>query len=211
MNLNQAIFMVVIVTLAALGFSTLIGYVWDKCVEFCKLLREMGVFFRSRKQGSHIIEIKVKPSSTMLKRREVKPQPRRMPEVVTESADVYIETEEVAIDEVEPERVTHEEEEADESLFLSINFQGESYSSTHSITVDDLEHMAETLAAKSPSIKDEARAADTMLKLKDSPMMELISAATGDKVKKLVDSVVNNAPKIKKEGYDYSKYITTEL
>ena len=220
--MKEVIFKTVIITLAGVGFSTLICYIWDKCREFRRFNNELNVFIQSRKQGKRVIEIKV-AKSALIPKTEIEPvpiEPAREVEQIQQPKPLREDPPKEKppkVTEPQPQapapapkvgkEVNSEGDEEMESLFVALEFEGEDYTSSHTVSADDLGHLAQVLGSDNTTVRDEARAVNTMLRLKDSPMMEQISNVTEKRVKRLVTSAVNNAPKIKKEGYDYSQYI----
>ncbi len=210
--MKEVIFITAIITLAGVGISTLICYVWDKCIEIRRFSKELNVFIQSRKQGKRVIEIKVAKSALIPEPaptepiKEVKQAPQ---EEEPQAEEPHAEQPKA---EPQPQALAPKEEKSTsddymESLFIALEFEGEDYTSSHTISADDLGHLARVLGSDDSSIRDEARAVNTLLRLKNSPMLEQISNLTEERVKKLVTSIANNVPKIKKEGYDYSQYI----
>lgn len=93
--------------------------------------------------------------------------------------------------------------------YITLEMDGEEYNLNESITVEELVQMGQTLSVQTAPIKDEVAAARTICKLRDSPLIDaLMSGQHKDRFNGLLVNAIANDPKIIKEGYDYSQFIT---
>lgn len=68
--------------------------------------------------------------------------------------------------------------------------------------------MGSVLSRKEAPIEEEVKAAETICKLHDSPMLQEIEKVAGGRVQELLERVMNQAPKAVQSGnFDYSKFI----
>ena len=95
-----------------------------------------------------------------------------------------------------------------EEEYVQVEFEGESHSLSESITAKELHHMGSVLSRKEVPIEEEVKAAETICKLHDSPMLQEIEKVAGGRVHELLERVMNQAPKAVQSGnFDYSKFI----
>ena len=135
----------------------------------------------------------------------VKPKaPKAEPEVI-ESVPMELSTQTEPQPEPQPDEMPQ-----DETLLITIDIEdGEGeYSLSEAVDGDELEHLSRTLSVKTAPIADEITAAGTIVKLKDSPLLDAFLGVTGNRVKDMFSNVAGQAPQVAKEGFNYSKFIT---
>lgn len=98
----------------------------------------------------------------------------------------------------------------EEEGYVLVEVQGESYSLSESITAKDLQQMGNVFSCKNAPIEEAAKAAETIYKIHDSPMFQAIKKAAGERVRKLLERVAEEAPKEVQSGnFDYKRFIKT--
>lgn len=183
--------------LAYIGMVQVYRSVQKQYLELKSLWIEIQSFLRARRKERRIITIKIysHPSSSP-------PSSSSKHETPMEMADKAVETK-------FEKASTGAEQTAEEQLFMGVEVDGEAYSLYENITTDELEQMGRVLSVETAPIKEEIAAASTICKLKDSPMLTDLIAITGNRVEELLKNIIISDPKIVKEGFDYSRYITT--
>lgn len=197
MNPTIIILTLILVGLAYIGAVQVYRHVRKRYLELTILWAEMKSFLRSRQKENRVITIKVhnqppSPPPASPKRAEV--QREVIDDVVVEPEDEEIPTDADYIPQ--------------EQLFISVEVDGEEYTLCENVTADELEQMSRTLSVKTAPINEEIVAANTICKLRDSPMLKDLIGITGNRVEELMKNVITSDSKIVKEGFDYSNYIT---
>ena len=163
-----------------------------------RLYRELRLFFRERGKGKFVVTIRI-------------PQKELSQEENVLLAELPIDEE---LQEQTPETEMSEETSPDiseeEEGYVLVEVQGESYSLSESITAKDLQQMGNVFSCKNAPIEEAAKAAETIYKIHDSPMFQAIKKAAGERVRKLLERVAEEAPKEVQSGnFDYKRFIKT--
>lgn len=195
MKIAIIILTLIIVGLAYIGAVQAYRYVRNWYLELKSLWTELIDFLRTRQKESRVITIKVHNGPPLSQSAPSLEQDKQ-----TKANEVKVPDDEATL--------TDADDIPDEQLFISIEMNGEEYSLCENVTADELEQMGKTLSVKTAPIQEEMVAATTICKLRNSPMLKDLIAITGNRVEELLKNVIINDPKINKEGFDYSKYIT---
>lgn len=195
MKIAIIILTLIIVGLAYIGAVQAYRYVRNWYLELKSLWTELIDFLRTRQKESRVITIKVHNRPPLSQSAPSLEQDKQ-----TKANEVKVPDDEATS--------TDADDIPDEQLFISIEMNGEEYSLCENVTADELEQMGKTLSVKTAPIQEEMVAATTICKLRNSPMLKDLIAITGNRVEELLKNVIINDPKINKEGFDYSKYIT---
>lgn len=196
--MKQVIVILLSVGLAYLGSVQVARFLYGRYRSAVRLYRELRLFFRERGKGKFVVTIRI-------------PQKELSQEENVLLAELPIDEE---LQEQTPETEMSEETSPDiseeEEGYVLVEVQGESYSLSESITAKELQQMGNVLSCKNASIEEAAKAAETIYKIHDSPMFQAIKKAAGERVRKLLERVAEEAPKEVQSGnFDYKRFIKT--
>lgn len=195
--MKQIVFILLSVGLAYLGSVEVARFLYGRYRSAVRLYRELRLFFRERGKGKFVVTIRI-------------PQKELSQEENILLAELPIEEEQ---QEQTPETRMSEEISPfipEEEDYVLVEVQGESYSLSESITVEELQQMGNVLSCKNTPIEEAAKAAETIYKIHDSPMFHAIKKAAGERVRELLERVAEEAPKeILSGNFDYKRFIKT--
>ena len=196
--MKQVIVILLSVGLAYLGSVQVARFLYGRYRSAVRLYRELRLFFRERGKGKFVVTIRI-------------PQKELSQEENVLLAELPIDEE---LQEQTPETEMSEETSPDiseeEEGYVLVEVQGESYSLSESITAKDLQQMGNVFSCKNAPIEEAAKAAETIYKIHDSPMFQAIKKAAGERVRKLLERVAEEAPKEVQSGnVDYQRFIKT--
>ena len=195
--MKQVIVILLSVGLAYLGSVQVARFLYGRYRSAVKLYRELRLFFRERGKGKFVVTIRI-------------PQKELSQEENVLLAELPIDEE---LQEQTPETEMSEETSPfipEEEDYVLVEVQGESYSLSESITVEELQQMGNVLSCKNAPIEEAAKAAETIYKIHDSPMFHAIKKAAGERVRELLERVAEEAPKeILSGNFDYKRFIKT--
>ena len=196
--MKQVIVILLSVGLAYLGSVQVARFLYGRYRSIVRLYRELRLFFRERGKGKFVVTIRI-------------PQKELSQEENVLLAELPIDEE---LQEQTPETEMSEETSPDiseeEEGYVLVEVQGESYSLSESITAKELQQMGNVLSCKNAPIEEAAKAAETIYKIHDSPMFQAIKKAAGERVRKLLERVAEEAPKEVQSGnFDYKRFIKT--
>ena len=196
--MKQVIVILLLVSLAYLGSVQVARFLYGRYRSAVRLYRELQLFFRERGKGKFVVTIRI-------------PQKEPSQEENILLAELPIEEEQ---QEQMPETGISEETSPDiseeEEGYVLVEVQGESYSLSESITVEELQQMGNVLSCKNAPIEEAAKAAETIYKIHDSPMFQAIKKAAGERVRELLERVAEEVPKEVQSGnFDYKRFIKT--
>ena len=196
--MKQVIVILLSVGLAYLGSVQVTRFLYGRYRSAVRLYRELQLFFRERGKGKFVVTIRI-------------PQKELSQEENVLLAELPIDEE---LQEQTPETEMSEETSPDiseeEEGYVLVEVQGESYSLSESITAKELQQMGNVLSCKNAPIEEAAKAAETIYKIHDSPMFQAIKKAAGERVRKLLERVAEEAPKEVQSGnFDYKRFIKT--
>ena len=196
--MKQVIVILLSVGLAYLGSVQVARFLYGRYRSAVRLYRELRLFFRERGKGKFVVTIRI-------------PQKELSQEGNVLLAELPIDEE---LQEQTPETEMSEETSPDiseeEEGYVLVEVQGESYSLSESITAKELQQMGNVLSCKNAPIEEAAKAAETIYKIHDSPMFQAIKKAAGERVRKLLERVAEEAPKEVQSGnFDYKRFIKT--
>lgn len=196
--MKQVIVILLSVGLAYLGSVQVARFLYGRYRSAVRLYRELRLFFRERGKGKFVVTIRI-------------PQKELSQEENVLLAELPIDEE---LQEQTPETEMSEETSPDiseeEEGYVLVEVQGESYSLSESITGKELQQMGNVLSCKNAPIEEAAKAAETIYKIHDSPMFQAIKKAAGERVRKLLERVAEEAPKEVQSGnFDYKRFIKT--
>lgn len=196
--MKQVIVILLSVGLAYLGSVQVARFLYGRYRSAVRLYRELRLFFRERGKGKFVVTIRI-------------PQKELSQEENVLLAELPIDEE---LQEQTPETEMSEETSPDiseeEEGYVLVEVQGESYSLSESITAKELQQMGSVLSCKNAPIEEAAKAAETIYKIHDSPMFQAIKKAAGERVRKLLERVAEEAPKEVQSGnFDYKRFIKT--
>ena len=196
--MKQVVFILLLVGLAYLGSVQVARFLYGRYRSIVRLYRDLQLFFRERGKGKVVVTIRI-------------PQKEPSQEENILLAELPIEEEqqeqmpETGMSEETSTSIPEEEED-----YVLVEVQGESYSLSESITVEELQQMGNVLSCKNAPIEEAAKAAETIYKIHDSPMFQAIKKAAGERVRELLDRVAEEAPKEVQSGnFDYKRFIKT--
>ena len=196
--MKQIVFILLSVGLAYLGSVQVACFLYGRYRSAVRLYRDLQLFFKERGKGKVVVTIRI---------------PKREP-----SQEENILLAELPIEEEQQEQTpgTGMSEETSTSIpeeeedYVLEEVQGESYSLSESITVEELQQMGNVLSCKNAPIEEAAKAAETIYKIHDSPMFQAIKKAAGERVRELLERVAKEAPKeILSGNFDYKRFIKT--
>ena len=196
--MKQVIFILLLVGLAYLGSVQVARFLYGRYRSTVRLYRDLQLFFRERGKGKVVVTIRI-PKRELSQEENIllaelpieEEQQEQMPEteMLEETVPSILEEEEVSV---------------------LVEVQGENHSLSESITVEELQQMGNVLSCKNAPIEEAAKAAETICKIQDSPMFQAIKKAAGERVRKLLDRVAEEAPKEVQSGnFDYKRFIKT--
>ena len=196
--MKQVIVILLSVGLAYLGSVEVARFLYGRYRSAVRLYRELRLFFRERGKGKFVVTIRI-------------PQKELSQEENVLLAELPIDEE---LQEQTPETEMSEETSPDiseeEEGYVLVEVQGESYSLSESITAEELQQMGSVLSCKNAPIEEAAKAAETIYKIHDSPMFQEIKKVAGERVRKLLERVAEEAPKEVQSGnFDYKRFIKT--
>lgn len=196
--MKQVIVILLSVGLAYLGSVQVARFLYGRYRSAVRLYRELRLFFRERGKGKFVVTIRI-------------PQKELSQEENVLLAELPIDEE---LQKQTPETEMSEETSPDiseeEEGYVLVEVQGESYSLSESITAKELQQMGNVLSCKNAPIEEAAKAAETIYKIHDSPMFQAIKKAAGERVRKLLERVAEEAPKEVQSGnFDYKRFIKT--
>lgn len=196
--MKQVIVILLSVGLAYLGSVQVARFLYGRYRSAVRLYRDLRLFFRERGKGKFVVTIRI-------------PQKELSQEENVLLAELPIDEEQ---QEQTPETEMSEETSPDiseeEEGYVLVEVQGESYSLSESITAKELQQMGNVLSCKNAPIEEAAKAAETIYKIHDSPMFQAIKKAAGERVRKLLERVAEEAPKEVQSGnFDYKRFIKT--
>ena len=196
--MKQVIVILLLVGLAYLGSVQVARFLYGRYRSAVRLYRELRLFFREQGKGKFVVTIRI-------------PQKELSQEENVLLAELPIDEE---LQEQTPETEMSEETSPDiseeEEGYVLVEVQGESYSLSESITAKELQQMGNVLSCKNAPIEEAAKAAETIYKIHDSPMFQAIKKAAGERVRKLLERVAEEAPKEVQSGnFDYKRFIKT--
>lgn len=196
--MKQVIVILLSVGLAYLGSVQVARFLYGRYRSAVRLYRELRLFFRERGKGKFVVTIRI-------------PQKELSQEENVLLAELPIDEE---LQEQTPETEMSEETSPDiseeEEGYVLVEVQGESYSLSESITAKELQQMGNVLSCKNAPIEEASKAAETIYKIHDSPMFQAIKKAAGERVRKLLERVAEEAPKEVQSGnFDYKRFIKT--
>lgn len=196
--MKQVIVILLSVGLAYLGSVQIARFLYGRYRSAVRLYRELRLFFRERGKGKFVVTIRI-------------PKKESSQEENVLLAELPIDEE---LQEQTPETGMSEETSPDiseeEEGYVLVEVQGESYSLSESITAKELQQMGNVLSCKNAPIEEAAKAAETIYKIHDSPMFQAIKKAAGERVRKLLERVAEEAPKEVQSGnFDYKRFIKT--
>ena len=196
--MKQVVFILLLVGLAYLGSVQVARFLYGRYRSIVRLYRDLQLFFKERGKGKVVVTIRI-------------PQKEPSQEENILLAELPIEEEqqeqmpETGMSEETSTSIPEEEED-----YVLVEVQGESYSLSESITVEELQQMGNVLSCKNAPIEEAAKAAETIYKIHDSPMFQAIKKAAGERVRELLDRVAEEAPKeILSGNFDYKRFIKT--
>ena len=196
--MKQVIFILLSVGLAYLGSVQVTRFLYGRYRSAVRLYHDLQLFFKERGKGKVVVTIRI-------------PQKESSQEENVLLAELPIEEEqheELSLETEVPEATAPTIPEEEESVLVEI--QGESYSLSESITVEELQQMGSVLSCKNAPIEEAAKAAETIYKIHDSPMFPAIKKAAGERVRELLERVAEEAPKEVLSGnFDYKRFIKT--
>ena len=196
--MKQVIVILLLVSLAYLGSVQVARFLYGRYRSAVRLYRDLRLFFRERGKGKFVVTIRI-------------PKKGSSQEENILLAELPIEEEQ---QEQMPETGISEETSPDiseeEEGYVLVEVQGESYSLSESITVEELQQMGNVLSCKNAPIEEAAKAAETIYKIHDSPMFQAIKKAAGERVRELLERVAEEVPKEVQSGnFDYKRFIKT--
>lgn len=196
--MKQVIVILLSVGLAYLGSVQVARFLYGRYRSAVRLYRELRLFFRERGKGKFVVTIRI-PQKELSQEENVLLAELPIDEELQEQ------TPETEMSEETSPNISEEEE-----GYVLVEVQGESYSLSESITAKELQQMGNVLSCKNAPIEEAAKAAETIYKIHDSPMFQAIKKAAGERVRKLLERVAEEAPKEVQSGnFDYKRFIKT--
>lgn len=196
--MKQVIVILLSVGLAYLGSVQVARFLYGRYRSAVRLYRELRLFFRERGKGKFVVTIRI-PQKELSQEENV----------LLAELPIYEELQEQT-PETEMSEETSPDISEEEEGYVLVEVQGESYSLSESITAKELQQMGNVLSCKNAPIEEAAKAAETIYKIHDSPMFQAIKKAAGERVRKLLERVAEEAPKEVQSGnFDYKRFIKT--
>lgn len=197
--MKQTFFILLLIGLAYLGSVQVACFLYDRYRKTKRLYQDLRRFFREREKGKVVVTIRIpkmeftQEENVLLAELPITLTPEEEDEDTENNKPVYSS---------ELQDMESEEE------YVQVEFERESHSLSESITARELRHMGSVLSRKDAPIEEEVKAAETICKLHDSPMLQEIEKVAGGRVHELLERVMNQAPKAAQSGnFDYSKFI----
>lgn len=195
--MKQTFFILLLVGLAYLGSVQVVRFLYDLHQKAKKLYQDLRLFFKERGKDKVVVTIRIP------KREFAQEENVLLPEL-----PIKPEEEDEDTEHSEPAESSEFQDMESEEEYVQVEFEGESHSLSESITAKELHHMGSVLSRKEAPIEEEVKAAETICKLHDSPMLQEIEKVAGGRVHELLERVMNQAPKAVQSGnFDYSKFI----
>ena len=196
--MKQVIFILLLVGLAYLGSVQVARFLYGRYRSTVRLYRDLQLFFRERGKGKVVVTIRIP-------KRELSQEENILLAELPIEEEQQEQMPETGMSEETSTSIPEEEED-----YVLVEVQGESYSLSESITVEELQQMGNVLSCKNAPIEEAAKAAETIYKIHDSPMFQAIKKAAGERVRELLDRVAEEAPKEVQSGnFDYKRFIKT--
>lgn len=196
--MKQVIFILLLVGLAYLGSVQVARFLYGRYRSTVRLYRDLQLFFRERGKGKVVVTIRIP-------KRELSQEEN----ILLAELPIEEEQQEQMLETGTSEEISQIGIEEEEDYVL-VEVQGENHSLSESITVEELQQMGNVLSCKNAPIEEAAKAAETICKIQDSPMFQAIKKAAGERVRKLLDRVAEEAPKeILSGNFDYKRFIKT--
>ena len=196
--MKQVVFILLLVGLAYLGSVQVARFLYGRYRSIVRLYRDLQLFFKERGKGKVVVTIRIP-------KRELSQEENILLAELPIEEEQQEQMPETGMSEETSTSIPEEEED-----YVLVEVQGESYSLSESITVEELQQMGNVLSCKNAPIEEAAKAAETIYKIHDSPMFQAIKKAAGERVRKLLDRVAEEAPKEVQSGnFDYKRFIKT--
>lgn len=196
--MKQVVFILLLVGLAYLGSVQVARFLYGRYRSTVRLYRDLQLFFRERGKGKVVVTIRIP-------KRELSQEENILLAELPIEEEQQEQMPETGMSEETSTSIPEEEED-----YVLVEVQGESYSLSESITVEELQQMGNVLSCKNAPIEEAAKAAETIYKIHDSPMFQAIKKAAGERVRELLDRVAEEAPKEVQSGnFDYKRFIKT--
>ena len=196
--MKQVIVILLLVSLAYLGSVQVTRFLYGRYRSAVRLYRELRLFFRERGKGKFVVTIRIPKKGSSQEENIL------LAELPIEE-EQQEQTPETGMSEETSPFIPEEEED-----YVLVEVQGESYSLSESITVEELQQMGNVLSCKNAPIEEAAKAAETIYNIHDSPMFQAIKKAAGERVRELLERVAEEAPKEVQSGsFDYKRFIKT--
>ena len=195
--MKQIVFILLSVGLAYLGSVEVARFLYGRYRSAVRLYHELRLFFRERGKGKVVVTIRIP-------KRESSQEENVLLAELPIDEELQEQTPETGMSEETSPFIPEEED------YVLVEVQGESYSLSESITVEELQQMGNVLSCKNAPIEEAAKAAETIYKIHDSPMFHAIKKAAGERVRELLERVAEEAPKEVHSGsFDYKRFIKT--
>lgn len=195
--MKQIVFILLSVGLAYLGSVEVARFLYGRYRSAVRLYHELRLFFRERGKGKVVVTIRIP-------KRESSQEENVLLAELPIDEELQEQTPETGMSEETSPFIPEEED------YVLVEVQGESYSLSESITVEELQQMGNVLSCKNAPIEEAAKAAETIYKIHDSPMFHAIKKAAGERVRELLERVAEEAPKeILSGNFDYKRFIKT--
>ena len=196
--MKQVIVILLLVSLAYLGSVQVTRFLYGRYRSAVRLYRDLRLFFRERGKGKFVVTIRIPKKGSSQEENIL------LAELPIEE-EQQEQTPETGMSEETSPFIPEEEED-----YVLVEVQGESHSLSESITAKELQQMGSVLSCKNAPIEEAAKAAETIYKIHDSPMFQAIKKAAGERVRKLLERVAEEAPKEVQSGnFDYKRFIKT--
>ena len=196
--MKQVIVILLLVSLAYLGSVQVARFLYGRYRSAVRLYRDLQLFFKERGKGKVVVTIRIP------KREPSQEENILLAELPIEE-EQQEQTPETGMSEETSTSIPEEEED-----YVLVEVQGESRSLSESITAEELQQMGNVLSCKNAPIEEASKAAETIYKIHDSPMFQVIKKAAGERVRELLERVAEEAPKEVQSGnFDYKRFIKT--
>lgn len=196
--MKQVIVILLSVGLAYLGSVQVTRFLYGRYRSAVRLYRDLRLFFRERSKGKFVVTIRIPKKGSSQEENIL------LAELPIEE-EQQEQTPETGMSEETSPFIPEEEED-----YVLVEVQGESHSLSESITAEELQQMGNVLSCKNAPIEEAAKAAETIYKIYDSPIFQAIKKAAGERVRKLLERVAEEAPKEVQSGsFDYKRFIKT--
>ena len=195
--MKQTFFILLLVGLAYLGSVQVVRFLYDLYRKVKRLHQDLRLFFKERGKDKVVVTIRIP-------KREFAQEEN----VLLAELPITAEEEDEDTENNQPVLSSELQDMESEEEYVQVEFEGENHSLSESITAKELRHMGSVLSCKEALIEEEVKAAETICKLHDSPMLQEIEKVAGGRVHELLERVMNQAPKAVQSGnFDYSKFI----